>query len=190
MSLLRREVGDIDFRVVLDTFNDRWESAARFLSPELLVQLLGLSGEWTAAYYDSVDPRAPGERVGLFGIDASVSSPFWQAIAREYLERWIHHSQIRRALGLGSLADRRFLSPGIEVAAAVTRLEPGVPGDPQGSWTLGPLVLGPAEQTADVLTCAYSEPVLRDLVKGPADVVRLLTAVVSKWPAERPPIGP
>ena len=81
------------------------------------------------------------EAVGLFGATQDASSPFWQAIAREYLERWVHHSQIRRALGLPSLADRQFLVPGVEVCAAIARVEPGIPTRPDGAWNIGPIVL-------------------------------------------------
>src|SRR5207237_235870 len=124
LLLLADELAGADFRTLLDTFNDRWVAAARFLSPDLLIDLLRLCGEWTATYYETVDPEAPGEPVGLFGAAPNASSPFWQAIAREYLERWIHHSQIRRALGLPSLGDRQFLVPGVQVCAAIARMDP------------------------------------------------------------------
>lgn len=94
------ELPGADFRTILDSFNDRWVAAAGFLSTDLLVELLRLTGEWTAAYYDEVDPSAPGEPVGFFGSPGE-PSPFWQAIAREFVERWVHHSQVRRAVGLG-----------------------------------------------------------------------------------------
>ncbi len=29
-------------------------------------------------------------------------APYWAIAAREYLERWVHQLQIRRALGLGN----------------------------------------------------------------------------------------
>lgn len=51
----------------------------------------------------------------VFGVPLGDSSPFWHAIARENLERWAHHSQIRRALGLGSLADSPFLDVGADI---------------------------------------------------------------------------
>ncbi|HXW38549.1 MAG TPA: maleylpyruvate isomerase N-terminal domain-containing protein, partial [Acidimicrobiales bacterium] len=79
LSLLTGEMPEAGFRTLLDTFNDRWVAAARFLSPELLLELLGLTGEWTATYYESVDPDAPGESVGLFGAGQGERSPFWQA---------------------------------------------------------------------------------------------------------------
>ena len=109
------------------------------------------SGCAAIAYYEAVDPNAPGEPVGFFGA-RSRSSPFWHGIAREYMERWVHHSQIRRAFGLGSLADEPFLRVGVEVAAAAAGVQPGMPTQPDDPWTLGPVVLGPALQAAAILT--------------------------------------
>jgi uncharacterized protein (TIGR03083 family) len=173
------ELPGADFRTLLDTFNDRWVAAARFLSTDLLLELLRLTGDWTASYYGAVDPAAPGEPVGLFGATGS-SSPFWHAIAREYMERWVHHSQVRRAVGLGSLADAPFLKVGLEVAAAIARVEAGIPTEPDRPWTLGPIQLGPAPQAADILTRANSADEVRALVRGPADAVELLAAVVGR----------
>ena len=174
------ELPGADFRTLLDGFNDRWVATARFISPLLLMELLRLSGQWTAEYYESVDPDSPGESVGLFGASQDSSSPFWQAIAREYLERWIHHSQIRRALGLGSLADPQFLRSGIEVAAAIAHMEPVVPTDPAGAWGFGPIALGPAQQAADILTLAYTAESIRQLASGPGEMVDLVAAVAAK----------
>jgi uncharacterized protein (TIGR03083 family) len=180
LAYMADEQPDADFRTLLDSFNDRWVASARFMSPFVLSELLTLTGEWTTAYYESVDPGSPGESVGLFGARQDSSSPFWQAIAREYLERWIHHSQIRRALGLGSLADPQFLSPGIEVTAAIAQMEPVVPTDPRGSWGFGPIALGPAQQAADILTRAHTAGSIRQLASGPAEMVDLVAAVAGK----------
>lgn len=169
-----------DFRTLLDAFNDQWVAAVRFMSPFLLVELLRLTNDWTAAYYESIDPELPGEPVGLFGAGRDSSSPFWQAIAREYLERWIHHSQIRRALGLGSLADRLFLGTGIEVAASMVRVEPLVPGEPEGDWGFGPVVLGSAQQAADILTRGHTAEAIRRLVHGPAQMIDLIAAALGR----------
>jgi uncharacterized protein (TIGR03083 family) len=176
---LARDRPGADFRTLLDTFNDRWVAAAAFLSTELVVELLRLTGEWTAADYGAVDPDAPGEFVGFFGGSGSCS-PNWQAIAREYVERWVHHSQIRRALGLASLAERLFLVAGVEVAAAAGGLEPGIPTGADGPWALGSVVLGPATQTADILTRAHTADEVRALVSGPAKSVELLAAVAGR----------
>ena len=122
----------------------------------------------------------PGESVGLFGTSQDSSSPFWQAIAREYLERWIHHSQIRRALGLGSLADPQFLRTGIEVAAAMAQMEPLIPTDSEEAWGFGPIVLGPAQQAAGILTLAYPAESIRQLATGPAEMVDFVAAVAGR----------
>lgn len=172
------ELPGADFRTLLDTFNDRWVAAARFLSPELVIELLRITGEQTAAYYGAVDPEAPGEPVGFFG-RVRQSSPFWHAIAREYVERWVHHAQIRRALGLASPA-HPFLRVGVEVAAAAARVEPGIPAEEDGSWMLGPVALGPAQQAADILTRAHTADEVRGLVTGPPDAVDLLATFAGR----------
>jgi uncharacterized protein (TIGR03083 family) len=108
----------LSFRQLLDGFNEQWVEAAMFLSPPMVIELLRVAGEWTAAFYTEVDPHRPGEPVGFFGAHgASPTSPYWQAIAREYVERWVHQHQIRRALGRPDLG-REFLEP---AAATVGR---------------------------------------------------------------------
>jgi hypothetical protein len=177
---MARKLPGADFRTLLDTFNDQWVEASGFFSIQVLTELLGLTGEWTANYYEGVDPDAPGEAVGLFGAGQGSSSPFWQAIAREYLERWMHHSQIRRALGLGALAEGLFLEIGIEVAAVIGRLEPGIPTDPDGEWSLGAVVLGPAPQAANILTRGHTAEEVERLAQGPDEAVALLAAITGR----------
>jgi uncharacterized protein (TIGR03083 family) len=176
LLLLGPELPNADFRTLLNTFNDRWVVAAGYLSAELLIKLLRLTGEWTAEYYAGVDPQSAGESVGLFGARQDESSPFWHAIAREYFERWIHHSQIRRALGLSSLADRHFLMPGVEVVAAIARVEPGIPTNLNGPWALGSVALGPSEQAAAILTRAHTDEEVQELASGPPDLIQTLAA--------------
>jgi hypothetical protein len=173
---MAEELPGADFRTLLDTFNDRWVAASRFLSPGLLKELLRFTGEWTATYYERVDPFSPGEAVALFGAQQGSTSPLWQAIAREYLERWIHHSQIRRALGRGSLAEEPFLVVGLEVVAAMARVAPGIPANPEDPWRLGSVVLGRAQRAADILTRGCTSVEIRELVEGPPDMVDVLAA--------------
>jgi uncharacterized protein (TIGR03083 family) len=180
LSILSAEMPSSDFRTLLDTFNDRWVAATGFLSPNLLIGLLGLTGEWTADYYENVDPLTDGEPVGLFGARQNESSPFWQAIAREYVERWIHHSQIRRALGLSSLSDRKFLVPGLEVLGAIARLDPKVPPGPDTTWSIGPIALGSAEQATAILTRAHTPDEVCELASGPPEVVQLFAAAIGR----------
>jgi uncharacterized protein (TIGR03083 family) len=184
LVLIAERMPGADFRELLDGFNDQWVEAARFLSPALLLELLDLAGRWTHRYYCDVDPNAPGEPVPLFGVALGDSSPFWHAIAREYLERWAHHSQIRRALGLGSLADSPFLDIGHEIIATVAGAPTGddeidVAGADR-TWAIGPLVLGARQQTADILTLGHRAAEVAALVRGPGDLVDLFAARIGR----------
>src|SRR3954447_7221741 len=98
----------------LDRFNEQWVVAATFLSHTLILDLLELSGRWTASFYADIDKDKLGEPVGMFA--AQEASPYWQIAAREYLERWIHQHQIRRAVGRPD-AGREFLTVAGDVVA-------------------------------------------------------------------------
>jgi hypothetical protein len=99
--------------VALDRFNEQWVSAASFLSPPILIELLTLSGEWTHLFYSTTDSDRLGEAVPWIGPDPA---PYWLLSAREYWERWIHQQQIRRAVGRPGLNTPRFLVPAVAVA--------------------------------------------------------------------------
>jgi hypothetical protein len=92
----------LTFRQLLDGFNEQWVTASTFLSPRLLTALLQLAGEWSDDFYRNIGlDTVSHEPVGFFA--RSVPSPYWQLIAREYAERVIHQSQIRRAIGAPEL---------------------------------------------------------------------------------------
>jgi hypothetical protein len=64
--------------------------------------LLGLVGEWSDYFYRNVAlDTLSREPVGFFA--QTDPSPYWQLIAREYAERVIHQSQLRRAVGAPEL---------------------------------------------------------------------------------------
>lgn len=141
----------VTFRGLLDGFNEQWVHAAQFLSPALIVELLRITGGWTASFYDAVDPEKRGEPVGFFA--ATGPSPYWQISAREYIERWVHHHQVRRAIGRTDLGPE-FLAPALEAiafglaahlpdlnaapGAALALVVPDV-----GAWVLGRAAHGP-----------------------------------------------
>ncbi len=184
LILVAEKMPGAEFRDLLDGFNDEWVEAVRFFSPSLLIELLDLVGEWTHSYYRDVDPKSPGEPVPLFGVDFGDSSPFWHAIAREYLERWAHHSQIRRALGMGSLAASPFLDIGRDIVATVAGAPTGdaqaAGDDPDQPWSIGPLVLGARQQAADILTLGHTAAEVASLVDGPSDLVDRFAARVGR----------
>ena len=122
---------------VLDRFNERWVHTATFLSPALVIELLQETGRWTHDWYSTVDPDRTGEVVLLFGPDPA---PYRAIAAREYVERWVHHLQIRQhartrrrqALGAPPFGDRAH---GVITRALATLLTMVAPAD------AGPIVL-------------------------------------------------
>ena len=74
--------------------NQRWIDGGRSLSPRVLIDLLGWSGEQVAQYYASVPATAHGDV--SWASDQPV--PVWLDIAREFTERWVHQVQIREAI--------------------------------------------------------------------------------------------
>jgi uncharacterized protein (TIGR03083 family) len=103
------------FAGVLDRFNEQWVSAATFFSPDLLIDLLERTGEWTHRWYTDVDPERLGEPVWFVSPDPA---PYWMLAAREYAERWVHQWQIRRAVGRPGLAHNPYTRA---ATAVVTR---------------------------------------------------------------------
>jgi len=92
----------------LNRINGEWVIATRRLSPRLLIDLLRLSGDLTYAHFASLDPLAAGERVSWAGPGPA---PWWLDIAREYTERWVHHQQIREAVGAPLMGEARWIGP-------------------------------------------------------------------------------
>jgi hypothetical protein len=92
-------------------------------------------------------------------------------VARESLERWAHHSQIRRALGHPSLADSPILEIDFRIIATVAGMPAGSPTSTGQGWSIGPIVLGDARQAADILTLTYTEHEVQALIEGPKELV-------------------
>ena len=88
--------------------NEAWVASARRLSPRLLIDLLGWSGDETQAYFASLDMFAIGEPVSWAGPEPA---PVWLDVAREYTERWIHQAQMRDAVKAPALTEPRFFLP-------------------------------------------------------------------------------
>jgi hypothetical protein len=83
----------------------------------LVIDLLSLTGEWTASFYAGVPADRMGEPVWWMGPEPA---PYWLIAAREYVERWVHHQQIARAT-------ERLLLDEAATVRAVAALAPGFP---------------------------------------------------------------
>lgn len=107
-----------DLVAFINELNEQWVTAARRMSPRVLLDLLALTGEQAAAYFASLDPHALGEPVSWAGPDPA---PVWLDLAREYTERWHHQQHIRDAVDRPGLTEPRYLNP---VLAAFVRALP------------------------------------------------------------------
>ena len=77
-----------------------------------MVDLLEFVGPKVDAVFAAVDMETPGVAVAWTG---DGPSPYWLDIAREYTERWVHHAQIRLAVAVVPLLDRRWFFPVLDV---------------------------------------------------------------------------
>ncbi len=78
--------------VALNRANERWVDETAFLSPALLVDLLGLTSRLVDAMWQGTDRQALGEGVSWAGVDPA---PVWLDLAREYAESWSHQQPSR-----------------------------------------------------------------------------------------------
>jgi uncharacterized protein (TIGR03083 family) len=97
----------------LNRLNADWTTAARRLSPAVLVRLLDWSGREMAAFFRTLDPLGPAAfPVAWAGEEASAN---WFDIAREHTEKWHHSQQVFEAVGRPSpLLSRRLYRPVLE----------------------------------------------------------------------------
>jgi uncharacterized protein (TIGR03083 family) len=135
-----------DLAGLIERSNEEWVRAARRIPPTVTVELLAFIGPQVDEAYAALDLDAPGTSVGWTG---GGPTPCWLDIAREYTEHWVHHAQIRLAVGASPLVERRFLHPVLDTfmrslpcayeaveADVGTRVDFLVEGEVGGRWTL------------------------------------------------------
>jgi hypothetical protein len=93
----------------------------RRLSPELLTELLEVTGRWMSAFVATLDPDAPALFAVAWAGETQSTNRF--DTAREYTERWHHQMQIRAAVGdrgnPAVLLSRRYLVPLLDTSVLV-----------------------------------------------------------------------
>ncbi len=126
--------------------NELWVQATARISPQLLCELLALTGKQFHAYLQTLDQLALNGIVSWAGPDRA---PAWLDTAREYTERWLHQQQIRDAVHKPGLKERTFFHPVLDTfvralphtyravpVATPTALKFVVTGEAGGAWYL------------------------------------------------------
>lgn len=103
-----RPRGDESFPAFLDRINDEWVTAARRISPRMLVEQLSTTGNQIVRFWQTVDLDALGGPVSWAGPEPV---PVWLDAARDFTEYWTHHQQICDALEQTGLNDPEYLGP-------------------------------------------------------------------------------
>ena len=131
----------------LDRLNAEWVTAARRISPPLLIDLLEHTGRQLSELIAGLDPGAPAIfPVAWAGEEESAN---WFDAGREYTERWLHQQQIRDAVAAPGLTSREWMHPVLDLflralphryrdvaAEPETDLHVAIEGEAGGDWTL------------------------------------------------------
>lgn len=116
------------------------------MSPPLICELLGFTGNLVNEYFQTADMYATGAPVRWAGSDPA---PVWLDVAREFTERWHHQQHIRDAVGKPGCTGSYYLSPVLATFAYAlpqtfrdvdalegTIVSLTVIGEAGGSWSL------------------------------------------------------
>jgi hypothetical protein len=98
-----------EFVEYINTKNQEWVETSRSFSPQILIDLLELTGQLTYDYWKTVDQHKIEAFVSWVSSDEKL--PNWVDIAREYTERWLHQSHIREAIKTPLLYETTLFNP-------------------------------------------------------------------------------
>jgi hypothetical protein len=129
----------------LNQLNADWVKATKRMSPQVLTDLLEITGRQCSAYWQEIDLFADATfSVAWAGEQTSMN---WFHVAREYTEKFIHQQQIREAVGKQGLLTKQFFYPFVDTfmralpytyrnttAETGTTVELIVSSDIGGSW--------------------------------------------------------
>ena len=105
---------DRDLARFINGLNASGVDYAARLSPRLLTDLLGQTGEWVAEFVEGLEPHGRARFAVSWAGEAT--SENWMDTGREYTERWHHQAQIRDAVGVPRLLGLRWLSPLLDIS--------------------------------------------------------------------------
>lgn len=96
----------------LNQLNAIWTNATKRLSPNVLTELLAITGRQYSEHLETLNPFDTAIfSVAWAGQDTSEN---WFHIAREYTEKFIHQQQIREAVGKQTLFTKELFYPFID----------------------------------------------------------------------------
>lgn len=134
-----------DLVAYLNQLNADWVKATNRLSPQVLTELLEITGRQCSQYWQQVDLYA--DAVFSVAWAGEQTSKNWFHIAREYTEKFIHQQQIRDAVGKQGILTKELFYPFIDtfmcalpytyrnvMAAIDTVVKVTVTTDIGGSW--------------------------------------------------------
>ena len=98
-----------EFVEYINTKNQECVEISRSFSPQILIDLLELTGQLTHDYWKTVDQNKVETSVSWVSSDEKL--PNWVDIAREYTERWLHQSHIREAIKAPLLYETTLFNP-------------------------------------------------------------------------------
>ncbi len=129
----------------LNQLNADWVKATKRMSPQVLTDLLEITGKQYSAYWQQADLHV--DAVFSVAWAGEQTSKNWFHIAREYTEKFIHQQQIRDAVGRQGLLTKELFFPFIETfmqalpytyrnvdAAEDTAVQVTVSSEIGGSW--------------------------------------------------------
>ena len=136
-----------DLVAYLNQLNADWVKASKRLSPQVLTELLEITGKQCSAYWKQVDLNA--DAVFSVAWAGEQTSKNWFHIAREYTEKFIHQQQIREAVGKQGILTNELFYPFIDtlmcalphtyrnvIASIDTVVKVTVTTDIGGSWQM------------------------------------------------------
>jgi Mycothiol maleylpyruvate isomerase N-terminal domain len=96
----------------LNQLNMSWTAATKRLSPQVLIELLEITGK---QFHEQLESLAPFD-TAVFSVAwaGQQQSENWFHIAREYTEKFIHQQQIREAVGKQALLIKKLFYPFID----------------------------------------------------------------------------
>jgi uncharacterized protein (TIGR03083 family) len=93
----------------LNQLNAEWITATKRVSPQVLIELLQITGKEYCDHIASLNPD--DEAIFPVAWAGEKTSGNWFHIAREYTEKWHHQQQIREAVGRPGIMSKELFHP-------------------------------------------------------------------------------